>query len=145
MILKNHTTYDKMCEYDPVTGALTTFFLRVEPQRMPSEISGFFDHLGGKLVVLFRLAGILYLQVESQRIPIDNHTVEVQTVHGHRVLRVLTNGKAELEIRYEPPIIDPPLSEDPTPFVEEEHFDFGLFLANLSRDRGRQARIFGGS
>jgi len=49
-----------------------------------------------------------------------------------------------LELTYDPPIIDPPLSEDPTAFVEEEHFDFGLFLANLSRDQSRQARMYAG-
>jgi hypothetical protein len=28
--------------------------------------------------------------------------------------------------------------------VEEEHFDFGLFLSNLSQDRSRQSRMYTG-
>lgn len=145
MILKRYTVCDCMGDFDPVAGRLTTFSRKAEPGRVPNQISGLFDHLGGRLVLLFRLDGVLYLQVESQRIPMAHHAIELGSTKGRRVLRVLSGRRAVLELTYDPPIIDPPLSEDPTAFVEEEHFDFGLFLANLSRDQGRQARMFAGS
>ncbi len=144
MILKRHTVFDAMGDYDPVTGTLTTFSRKAEPGRVPGQVSGVFDHVGGKLVLLFRLDGVLYLQVEDERIRMADNTINVRSVTGHRVLRVLSNSRVVLELTYDAPIIDPPLSEDPTAFVEEEHFDFGLFLANLSRDRGRQARMYAG-
>ena len=142
MILDCYTDSYTMGYYDPVTGTLTTFSRKEEPGRARGQSSGLFDHLGEKLVLLFRLDNVLYLQVEGQRMPMADHAIEVRSVNGRQVLRVLSNSKVVLELTYDPPIIDPPLSEDPTPFVEEEHFDFGLFLANLSKDQNRQDRIY---
>jgi hypothetical protein len=144
MILKRHTVFDTLADYDPATGTFVTFSRAREPGRASSRVTGAFDFLGEKRVLLFWLAGVLYLQVEGQRMTMADHTIELQTVGGRRVLRVLSGTSVVLELTYDPPIIDPPLSEDPTPGVEEEHFDFGLFLANLSQDRGRQARVYGG-
>lgn len=142
MILGRYTIFDELGDFDPVTGLLTVFSGLAEPRREPDQISGTFDYIGGKLVLLFRLDGILYLQIEGHRMPMNSHTIELQSMNGHRVLRVLSDDEVILELEYESPIIDPPLSEDPTPFIEEDHFDFGLFLANLSRDRNRQARMY---
>ena len=145
MILKCHTEFDKMGEYNPVTGTLSTFSRKAEPGRVPAQISGLFDQLGGKLILLFRLAGVLYLQVDGQRIPIGDHAIDLRSVNGRRVLRVRSGSKSVLEVMYNPPIIEPPLSEDPTAFVEEEHFDFGLFVANLSKDKSRQGSLYTGA
>jgi hypothetical protein len=38
-----------------------------------------------------------------------------------------------------------PLGSDPTGFAEEEDFDFGLLLTNLSRDPARHMRMFAGA
>lgn len=43
---------------------------------------------------------------------------------------------------YQRPTIDPPLKYDPTPFVDEEDFDFCLFVYNVANDPGRKARIY---
>jgi hypothetical protein len=145
MILKRHTVFDTLAEFDPGLGTFSTFSRAGEPGRAAVQLSGAFDYLGDKCVLLFRLAGVLYVQVDNQPITLADHTIEVRSIDGHRVLRVLSDGEAVTELTYDPPIIEPPLSEDPTPFVEEEHFDFGLFLAHLSEDRGRQARVYGGS
>lgn len=51
-------------------------------------------------------------------------------------------GQCVLELEYRKPVIDPPLEHDPTPFVEEEHFDFGLFVRNVVSDRTRRERIY---
>jgi hypothetical protein len=58
------------------------------------------------------------------------------------LLQVLSDGRVILQLTYLPPVLDPPLSADLTPFVEEEDFDFGVLLSNLSQDRGRQERIY---
>ncbi len=33
------------------------------------------------------------------------------------------------------------IKDDPTPFVDEEDFDFGLFLSNVAKDESRQRRL----
>jgi hypothetical protein len=43
---------------------------------------------------------------------------------------------------YQRPLIDPPLKYDPTPFIEEEDFDFCLFVYNVANNPGRKARIY---
>ena len=143
MLLQSHQSFDTVADYDPTTGTFNTFSRKAEPGRVSSgHRGGVFDHLGGKRVLLYRLAGVLYLEVDGQRILMEGHVVEVHPVNGDRVLRVLADGTVVFELTYSPPHLDPPLSDDPTAFVEEEDFDFGLFLTNVSRDRERQARIF---
>ncbi|WP_405062213.1 hypothetical protein OG474_11380 [Kribbella sp. NBC_01505] len=36
--------------------------------------------------------------------------------------------------------LDP--EDDPTPFAEPEHWDFGLFLKNVLEDEGRRHRLY---
>ena len=41
------------------------------------------------------------------------------------------------------PVIDPPLEDDyVSSFVEEEDFDFGLFVQNIANNQARQERIY---
>jgi hypothetical protein len=145
MILKRHTVFDILADYDPATDTFVTFSRTSDPGRASAQVTGAFDFLGDTRVLLFRLEGILYLQFSTQRMRMADHTIEVKSISGGRVLRVLSDKAVMLELIYEPAIIDPPLSQDPTPFVEEEDFDFGLFLANLSHNRARQARVYAGS
>jgi hypothetical protein len=143
MLLQSHQSFDTVAEYDPTTRTFTTFSRKAEPGRASSgQRSGVFDYLGERRVLLYRLAGVLYLEVDDQRIPMEGHVVEVHPVNGDRVLRVLANSTVVIELMYIPPHLDPPLSDDPTAFVEEEDFDFGLFLTNVSRDQERQARMY---
>jgi hypothetical protein len=143
MILACHTEFDLMAEYDPVRGGFEVFSRRVNPQRVPRQLSGLFDRISQNLVLLFRHVGILFLDIGGLRLTMSDHAVHLDHLGGLRVLRILANGKIVFELPYDAPIIDPPLSQDPTPFVDEEDFDFALFLRNLSQDPARQARIFG--
>lgn len=66
-----------------------------------------------------------------------------RTVVGDRVkMSVPPKSGDRLAWDYTLPIIDPPLSMDLTFGVEEEHFDFGLRLENLSRDPARMNRLY---
>lgn len=145
MLLQSHNSFDTMADYDPVTGTLVIFTRSADAAGASGEKAGAFDEIGGKRVLLFRLGGVLYLQVENQRMRMDDHAIELRSVNGRRVLQVRSNGKVVVELTYDPPLLDPPLSVDPTPFVEEEDFDFGLLLSNLSKDRSRQSRMYTGS
>src|SRR5262245_57640157 len=141
MLLQSHQSFDTMADYDPATGTFVTFSRGAEPVRASGQKAGAFDSIGGQRVLLFRLAGVLYLQVDTQLMESDDHAIDLRSVNGHRLLCVLSDGKLVLKLPYAPPLLDPPLAVDPTPFAEEEDFDFGILLSNLSRDRTRQARI----
>jgi hypothetical protein len=144
MILRRHTVFDTMADYDPASGAFVTFSRKADPVRADSAVSGAFDYLDGRLAILFRHSGVLYLQIDNQRVPLHGHVVKIRSANGRREVRVLSGGRVVLDLAYAPPIPDPPLALDPTPFVEAEDFDFGLFLANVSGDSGRQARMYAG-
>ena len=143
MFLQSHQSFDTVAEYDPSTRTFTTFSRNVEPSRVPTgQLSGVFDHLGERRVLLYRLDGVLYLEIDDDRIPMEGHVVEVYAANEDRVLRVFGNSTVVFELTYSSPHLDPPLSDDLTAFVEEEDFDFGLFLANVSRDQERQSRMY---
>jgi hypothetical protein len=93
-------------------------------------------------VLLYRLADTLYLEIDGQQLPLDKHIVEVRPVNGRHLLRMLSDGRVVTELTYDLPQLNPPLSLDPTAFVEEEDFDFGLFLHNISHDLSRQMRPY---
>jgi hypothetical protein len=143
MLLQSNPSFDTLAEYDPETGRFETFSRRAEPTRVTGPICGEFDYLDGKRVMLYRLGDNLYLEIDGQKLPLDKHTVELRRVNGRRLLQVLfTDGRVVTELIYDPPKIDPPLHLDPTPGVEEEHFDFGLFLHNVSHNPPRQMRMY---
>jgi len=143
MLLQSHQSFDTVADYDPKTGAFATLSRKAHPARMAAEqCRGVFDDLGGKRVLLYRLAGVLFLDVDGRPTPMQGQVVELYPVNGERILRGLVDGSVAFELRYRPPHLDPPLADDPTAFAEEEDFDFGLFLANVSRDPERQARMY---
>lgn len=142
MLLQSHRSFDTAVNYDPTTGRFDPFSRRAEPNRVAGQLSGVFDHIGGKRVLLYRLGDGLYLEIDGQRLHLETHVVVVQAVNGCRLLQVLSDGRSVIEMTYDPPLLDPPLSLDPTAFIEEEDFDFGLFLHNVSHDRSRQTHMY---
>lgn len=142
MFLQSHRAFDTVADYDPETGHFETFSRRIEPNRLAVQPSGAFDFIAGKLVLLYRLGDALYLDIDGRRLRLDTHVIEVRPVNGRRVFRVSSAGQPVAELAYDAPPLDRPLSTDRTPFIEEEHFDFGLFLHNVSRDASRQKRMY---
>ena len=142
MLLQSHQSFDTAADYDPTTGRFDLFSRHAEPNRVAGQLSGVFDHIGGKRVLLYRLGDGLYVEIDGQRLHLETHVVEVQAVNGRRRLQVLSDGRGVIEMTYDPPLLDPPLSLDPTAFIEEEDFDFGLFLRNVWHDRSRQMRMY---
>jgi len=145
MILRSHDNFDTLADYDPATRARSVFSKRGEPERASSQhISGFFSELGGKRILFYRLAGSLYVDVDGRRVPFAGHTIELMTAGRDRTLRMLSGADVVLEVSYDQEPWHPSIWEVIlTPFAEEEHFDFGLFLENVWRDPARQARMFG--
>ncbi len=142
MLLQSHQVFDTIADYNPGTDEFVTFSRRCQPMRMTGPITGSFDHINGRRALLFRLAEILYLQIDSQRLSMEDHIVKLRFENGQRLLEVFTGDRVVLKLICTPPTLDPPLELDLTAFIEEEDFDFGLYLANVSSNRDRQARMY---
>src|SRR5262249_5869239 len=63
MLLQAYRTFDNVGDYDPTTGRFDIFSRRAEPNRAAGPPLGAFDYIGGKRMMLYRLADCLYLQI----------------------------------------------------------------------------------
>lgn len=102
---------------------------------------GWYDELGRQRLCLYVDHGALYLNATDVTMPFDAQTeATVEVRNGRRVLQV-RRGAQTIRAEYKTPRTLIPLDRDFTPFVEMEHFDFGLFLCNLAQDPARIQRI----
>jgi hypothetical protein len=80
--------------------------------------------------------------VDDRTIEMGELIIEHERVDNYCRLHVSLHRHSIANVRYEAPRLEPPLEEDPTAFIEEDDFDFGLYLANMSKDQKRQIRLF---
>lgn len=107
-----------------------------------SAVSGDFVIVNGLLVALYRRDDELRVRVGRDETVLRAGAVE-RTVVGRRAkVSVRSTSGERLAWAYDLPVLDPPLSLDPTPRVNEEHYDFGLFLLGVSGDPERIERMF---
>jgi hypothetical protein len=103
---------------------------------------GWFAFLGGTPVALFVRAGTVTLLVGDKVLPVDENTAaRLSDQGGTRVLTVYLGTRCEVRLPYRRPTPWPPLEVDPTPMIEEEDYDYGLFLRNVIENRERQRRL----
>ncbi|MET7303958.1 hypothetical protein [Embleya sp. NPDC005575] len=131
--------------YRPESGLGTVLDQRAAGARSPRCV-GHFGELSGIPVALYRHRGAAWLQVARRRIRV----VPCLRPHWQRVddrgpntpgrrLRIDANGVELLDLGYR---IEPWWYEfDFTPMVEEEHFDYGLFVAEMLRSPSRWALL----
>jgi hypothetical protein len=136
MLLQYHGRFDVVAEFDPGAGRIDVL---PRPQDLPVEgTEGWFSILAGVCAVFFRHDGRLWLRVGERTFDLDREpTVEWRRQGETSVLTVVDdNGEAVLRYRAGPPF-GPALSDDPTAFVEDEHWDLGLLVSNVLLDEER--------
>lgn len=137
MLVQYHDRFDVVAEFDPGSGRI-----RVMPRPAgtgPSATDGWFAILSGACVVFYRLGGQLWLRVGDRSFGLDGGASVDWRVEGGESVLVVVDGSGQVVLRYAPgPLSGPPLSEDPTPFVANEDWDLGLFVANVMSDEERR-------
>lgn len=143
ILLQSYDRYDDLLELDFVTGAIRFLSRAKEPQLASETIRGMYSTLCSDVVLLYRRNDRLFLRARGQDIEVDDTTAFVlKRAFPQSRLTVVRGGNALFQWDYETPIPVPPLADDPTPFVEEEDFDFGLFLSHVTADPDRKTRLF---
>ena len=144
MLLASHDRFDEMAVFNLSDGRLTILSRDEARASGMSDVAGFFSALDGHTWIFFRdSAGTLFLKVDDVLLPLDEETHAKHVRGGSRCsLDVIRNGAVIQRFMYEIEPLDPPLELDPTPFVEEEDFDFGLFVANVCGSTERKEAIF---
>lgn len=113
-----------------------------------SLVKGFYSKLGGHSVLLYKYEG-LYLRLDDYMYPFSSLKIRTQdvskqiengTIRQVRHITIEYYGTMILDTDYDE--ISLTFEFDPTPFIEDEDFDFGLFLEILALSPERQERIF---
>ena len=149
IILRNHRACAECATY-------TTNQNKLEVYQVDSpfevNVSGKFSYLGGVLVKIFRLEeSPILLEIADKRYVFENLKISTQDVerisdgfeiHQKRHITIQTNEKTIFETDYDE--ISLIFEFDWTPNIDDEDFDVGLFLENISKSRERQQRLWNG-
>lgn len=149
LIVKNHYRYDDIVCYDinqkkfvEDSGLLAKY------SSGASRLNGFFAILNKKMILLYR-TDALYLEIDSIHFPFNELTIVTADVHKDitdgvirqtRHIRIAHKEHVIYETDYDD--IELTFVFDLTPCIEDEDFDFGLFLEKLTHDPAYQARLF---
>lgn len=141
--LQSNDKYDELAEYEHGKGTFTTASRNVLGSNVPSSTDGIFSILSAVFVALYKFDQGLFVRIGDQCIPLADDVIV--TVSGNVNNRLLTVKKAGKEIVHFCYVLDgsKEISDDPTPFIEDEDFDFGLFVSNISTNEKRKRILLG--
>jgi|SRR5687768_8586684 len=149
MILACQDIFDQLAELD-LRDSSVRFLSRKQHPELSASVAGSFSIVNEMMVSLYRVHGGLYFRVGDQVFQVtDDTTSTLETDGKNRRFRLLERENVLVDLTYLTPELEIPLSIDPTPFVEEEDFDFLLFVHNVLTQPGRrngvsnQAQILG--
>lgn len=139
MLLRYYDRVGVEADFDPNTGDL-----RLRPsldfRQLLRDAEGVFTILAGVVLVLAPTSAGVTLRVSSRSSPLNGLLVEVIGDQAHRVLQI---GWPTGEVDRLAYVVSGWIDADPTPGVEREDFDFGLYLQNVRNDPARQRRMCG--
>lgn len=144
MWLQSHDEFDIVAAFNPVDGSLERLSRTVLGSDAPvfDSIDGWFsDHADGALVLYWK-GGAIFFRIRCEGTDKEfelDETTEISVVGPppQRELTVYRNGVSVYRLNYSPQSVFRS-SDDPTAFIDEEDFDFGLFASNISKDRRRK-------
>lgn len=147
MFVESYDRFDDVGDYDAESGNLVEFSRSHADGRdtVVGPVRGHFARVDGVLAVLYRDRGVLWLRLGEHVREFDSGRSEVRWERsGKRArMRVVDEGEQVTSVEYVPgPWKATVAGDDPTPFVEREDWDFGLFVYNVLTDDGRRHRIY---
>ncbi|HKZ78760.1 MAG TPA: hypothetical protein VJ124_10690 [Pyrinomonadaceae bacterium] len=143
MILQSQDDFDKVAELDRNTGEYRFLSKKKHPEIAAIPMSGGCSVVNGTMVCLYRTEGVLYLRVGAQEFKLtDDVTAKIAREDKYRVFELLRNGNLLVNFKYASASFEVPLELDPTPFIEDEDFDFFLFVHNVLKQTGRRQRVY---
>lgn len=144
MLVHSHNSFWVVADFDERTGELNEFRRRSAEDPPVSAVRGEFITSRGGSAVFYRHHELLWLRIGEVVRAFDGDGCEVQwrRAFGRATLDLLDRGVSVASVQYAPG----PGGEDddPTPFADQEDWDFGLFVKNVLENEGRSRRVFGG-
>jgi hypothetical protein len=136
MLVQYHDRFDVVGEFSPSSG-----HLRVQPRPpglSPSGTEGWFSILAGVAVVFYRQANHLWLRIGERVFDLDGGASVDWRREGDVAVFRVEDSSGEVAVTYQ---AGPNLDPDPTPFIEDEDWDLGLYIANVLFDEERSELI----
>lgn len=145
MLVHSHDRFAGVGDFDPTSGTLVEF----ERDQAPSDLleaplGGHSADLNGVRAIIFRDGNTLRLNVGNQSWQLDDEIrLEWASSEGTSTFRVRRGGAVLCAVEYgDGPIPGLAIEDDPTPMVEREDFDFGLFVRNVLADPERMVGMY---
>lgn len=143
MLVQSHDKHSEVAEFDPESGRLRRVEHDDAGTLLDQPLRGHFADLEGVEAILYRCGEQLSLRVAGKEAPATAETVRWAPDGSHAVLSIVEAGHVVASARYHRgPSTGPSLADDPTPFVEAEDWDFGLFVRNVIGDAERARSIY---
>ncbi|MDA8228556.1 MAG: hypothetical protein M0T74_12830 [Desulfitobacterium hafniense] len=139
--LQSNTKFDEIAEFYPDTMEFTKLSKRKLGSSAPEKFDGFFSDFGTGWLALYKQDGRLMFASSRNIFVLDDNTiVNVYGSPNQRRLEVVRDGDVIYSTLY---LLDDTATfhDDPTSFIEDEDFDFGLFVSNISKSPDRKAII----
>ncbi|MCX5096961.1 hypothetical protein OOK36_51330 [Streptomyces sp. NBC_00365] len=144
MIVRSFDIDEEAAQFDPYTGRLTP--LGAMASAAPGSFHGHFGSLAGVTVVLYRSAEGLRLRIgEHTDVLLAGNVIVRHERSGDTCTLTVADtagGPPMVELSYPAPEDAVDDAFDPTPFVEKEDFDLGLFVAQVVADPRRKDTIY---
>jgi hypothetical protein len=141
--LQSNEKYNVLAKYDHADGSYALVYKTDLANKSAPNTDGIFSFLSSVFVAIYKYDQQLFLRIGGKSIPLTNDTVV--TVGGdvnNRVLTIGTGGSCIVSLNYKLDKKDEFIN-DPTPFIENEDFDFGIFLTNISMSDERKRVLLG--
>jgi hypothetical protein len=144
ILLESHDRFDELVELEPTTGQLRWYSKQDSPNMAARPIHGSFSQLDAHRVFLYRQTDVLHLRVDDTDVELTDDA-HVELVRGDtNVLTVVRSDVPILCLEYKPYVADEidRWRMYMSPFIEEEHFDFGLFVWEVTQNADRRSAIY---
>ena len=135
--LRSNEIYDSIIKLSLDNGSIKKYSKK-ENTNDSLKINGWFSEIESKLFALYSLDKKLYFYYSGKTIELKEEIrIEVSGSPEKRHLEVFNENNLVFEILYNIKK-NKIYNNDPTPFIEKEDFDFGLFVSNISKNIQRK-------
>jgi len=141
LLLQSNEKLDEIMEFDPATGASKVLSKLKSFVNKQVSTQGFYSRNEGNPLLLYRINDDLYFQSGACRVLLDDTiSIKVEGNEQARRFELRAQDLIVFQCSYIPKL-NTLAGIDPTAFVEEEDFDFYLFVRNIANSSQRRDLI----
>lgn len=141
--LQSNETYNEIAEYDHFSGSYLIKSRDSVSKSSLSNIDGTYAFLSNEFVAIYKFGTEMFVRIGTHSIQlIGDVKITVKGDPASRKLSVKKNKEELVTVNYALNNSNV-YSHDPTPFIDDEDFDFGLFISNIASNESRKRVLLG--